>query len=404
MGKKWKSFRLCAIGLALALLLIGYGFWSLLQVQGHFQHLWLPPAQKQTETTETAQATVTNAGLFSAREAATRVTEQLEGACDHSTLFAIASPATVSVKDGESKSARLEAIQEDAYALKPISLYSGRLIYPEEFQRGERVAMVDEQLAVALFQYAEPIEREILIAGESYRIVGIVRDHKQVGDQQEYSLYVPFLAIERSGLPLTALCLEASPIPGSGGWSAFSTAVASQISGGTTVNLQKEKENALMPVRILGVAFGLMLLFHFVGWLNLRAKTAYTIYRRRLMDQYAARLLPLTLGHVLLLGLGYAIAIFAFAQLFVLLISPVYTFPEWVPAVLVEPQDIAAAFWNVWQGMASVLSLRSPEVLRVSFFARVIGWSAGGAALAAGILWGRIKGKLGGRRSSLPEE
>ena len=74
----------------------------------------------------------------------------------------------------------------------------------------------------------------------------------------------------------------------------------------------------------------------------------------------------------------------ALAGLFVVLIQPVFTFPEWVPAVLVEPQDIAAAFWNVWQDTATVMELRTPEVLRSRFFSRLMGWACGFGALALG--------------------
>ncbi len=393
---KWmKKNRLwfCFLALAGALLVMGYGVFSLSRLPGHFQHLWLPPAQKQIDATEFTQPTVSNGGLQSVRETVEALRSQLEGACDRLTLYAVASPASVSVEEGPSVSARLEGLSGDGYALRPMALFGGRLIYPEEFDRGDRVAMMDEQLAVALFQYAEPLERNILIAGESYRIVGIVRDHKQVGDRQDYSLYVPFRAVERSSLTLTALCLEASPVPGSGGWAAFTAAIQSQSLGGTTLNLQKERMNATLPLRLLAVAAGFATLLVAVRFLNGQALAFYRRYKERLVNEYAARLLPWSLGRCLLLGLGYAGVLFAFAQLFMLLVNPVFTFPEWVPAVLVEPKDISAAFWNVWQGMADVMALRSPEVLRIGFFARLLSWSAGVAALCGGVLWGRVTGR-----------
>lgn len=55
--------------------------------------------------------------------------------------------------------------------------------YPDECIYGERVALVDEQLAVALFQYAEPLGEEIEVAGQRYRIVGVIKAGKRVGDQ-----------------------------------------------------------------------------------------------------------------------------------------------------------------------------------------------------------------------------
>ena len=86
------------------------------------------------------------------------------------------------------------------------------------------------------------------------------------------------------------------------------------------------------------------------------------------------------------------------ARLFVLLVEPVYTFPEWVPAILVEPKDIQAAFWNVWQKPAAAAEWRTPELLRLRFYRELMGWSAGAAALLTGSLWGRLT------QAAVPEE
>ena len=66
--------------------------------------------------------------------------------------------------------------------------------------------------------------------------------------------------------------------------------------------------------------------------------------------------------------------------------DPVFTFPEWVPAVLVEPADIQTAFWNVWQTPATVVEYRTPELLRLRFLREVMAWSCGAAALLIGSL------------------
>lgn len=398
-GMKKMKLGASVLVLCVALLMMGYAAFSLSAIRGDVQHLWPAPAPKQLDTqgAEGTQAIAdtpvktTNAGLRDARQAAQGVAEELEGVCEPFTLFAIAASAAVTVPDGESAVARLEALEQDAYALKPLELYVGRLIYPEEFERGERVAMMDEQLAVALFKYAEPLEREIEMEGQRFRIVGIVRDHKQVGDEQEYSLYVPYRAMEKSSLSFTALCVQASPAVG--GWAAFSSAIKA-LGTGTTLNLSKEKVSAFLPVRLPTVVFGMTLLLAFLRFWNIRFRKVIGAYRMRLKDTYALRLLPWLMRNGMFLLLGYAAVIFVFAQLFVLLINPVYIFPEWIPAVLVEPSDIIAAFWNVWQGMAKLIELRSPELLRIQFFARILAWAAGAAAIAGGILWGRLSAGL----------
>ena len=93
-------------------------------------------------------------------------------------------------------------------------------------------------------------------------------------------------------------------------------------------------------------------------------------------------------GRLLLLALGYVACAAALAWLFTRLVEPVYTFPEWVPAVLVEPKDIQTAFWNVWQTSATVVEYRTPELLRLRFLREVMAWSCGACALLIGSLTG----------------
>ena len=66
-----------------------------------------------------------------------------------------------------------------------------------------------------------------------------------------------------------------------------------------------------------------------------------------------------------------------------------------MPAVLVEWKDIRTAFWQVWQGAASLQELRNPELCRIRYFAMVIGWFGAGAAILLAVLWYRIRLEYG---------
>lgn len=107
-------------------------------------------------------------------------------------------------------------VEESWFYLNSPVLLNGRLLYPDECIYGERMALVDEQLAVALFQYAEPLGEEIEVAGQRYRIVGVIKAGKRVGDQMDYSLYVPLRSLEETNVSLTALVYEARPVQGAG--------------------------------------------------------------------------------------------------------------------------------------------------------------------------------------------
>lgn len=141
-------------------------------VPGTFQHVYAAPQPVAAE--EGAQET--NGGLREARLKTRELETELEGACEDATLYALAQPAAVSVPDGgKSASTRLVGVEESWFYLNSPVLLNGRLLYPDECIYGERVALVDEQLAVALFQYAEPLGEEIEVAGQRYRIVGVIK-------------------------------------------------------------------------------------------------------------------------------------------------------------------------------------------------------------------------------------
>ena len=384
----WKDRRKLLLLLLVAAAVIVYAAVELNDLPGTYQHVFLPGDQ----LAETEGGTPVNRYLRDWMDQKEAAVTSLVGSCTPSPLYAVAQPASVQTADGESSAAaRLLGIDADYGSVEPFSLYTGRYFYPDEYTYGEKVVLLDEQLAVALFQYAEPLSEEIQIAGEKYRVIGIVRDHKRVGDQEEYSLYVPYRSLVSSTQVMSCVIFEGKPVKGAGGWAAFQIAAKRFSENGSTYSLPKESMNGKMPLRILLVAAGWVLTLYLIRILNRLFSRVCAAYRRKLRDEYANRLLGWLLLRAVGLLIGYAACVAALAGLFVVLIQPVFTFPEWVPAVLVEPQDIAAAFWNVWQDTATVMELRTPEVLRSRFFSRLMGWACGFGALALGCLWGGLR-------------
>lgn len=389
MKAYWKSRRGPLIGLLLMAAVMAWATLELNAIPGSFQRVFLPG--EQTAQTESASAK-TNQYLREMMDERETMDAALAGACAPTTLYAVAQPASVALKDeGKSVSARVAGIDENYLSMEGFSLYGGRYFYPDEYLYGQKVALIDEQLAVALFQYAEPLSEEIKLGGQSYRIIGIVRDHKRVGDEMEYSAYVPYRSLIASSLGVTALVYEAAPVAGAGGWAAFESAVSGMGATGTTWSLVKERMNAAMPLRLLLCLAGGALAFFCIGWLNRRSGKTARGYQALLREKYAWQLMGWLLPRCLGLIAGYAACLYVLALLFTVLVAPVFTFPEWVPAILVEPKDIAAAFWNVWQKPAKVVELRTPEVLRARFFGQLTGWAAGFCAAFLGVLWGRAR-------------
>lgn len=287
---------------------------------------------------------------------------------------------------GRSASGRLELLGENAFAAHPRFLLHGRLFYEDELSKGEKVILLDEQMALALFAVADPIDRTVAFNGVDYRVVGVLRHSKQVGDYTDYGACIPLNSVLAQNLQMDALVVEADPIPGAGAGVAFSGAVKAWRAGGTVIDLGKEGEAARLWLRVLLFAVGAAMLMRYIRFLNEGVRKGIASYKRRLRTTYASRLFPRLASGTVLLGAGYLLAAAAAAALMQFIIQPVYTFPEWVPTVLVEWDDVSAAFWNVWQAPATVIEYRTPELLRLRFFTLIT--QAGAAVAGAGCaLW-----------------
>ena len=356
----WKDRGKLLFLLALAVAVIVYAAMELNGLPGVYQHVFLPGEQ----LAETEGGQPVNRYLRDLVDKKESADTALDGSCEPTTLYAVAQPATVETGEGENAaSARLVGLDENYLSVEPFALYTGRYFYPDEYTYGEKVALLDEQLAVALFQYAEPLSEEIVLSGEKYRVIGIVRDQKRVGDQEEYSLYVPYRSLVSSTQVMSCVIFEGKPVKGAGGWAAFQSAAKRLSESGSTHSLPKESMNGKMPLRLLLVISGWVLALYLIRILNRLFSRVCAAWRSKIREEYAARLLGWLLLRAVGLVIGYAACVAALAGLFVVLIQPVFTFPEWVPAVLVEPKDIAAAFWNVWQDTATVMELRTPGAL-----------------------------------------
>jgi hypothetical protein len=188
---------------------------------------------------------------------------------------------------------------------------------------------------------------------------------------------------------LQALQVRARPIPGAGARSTFATAMQNWQAGGTLIDLGKEAMGAMLPIRILLFFMGAAVFFRLLGIWNGQFRRFFSDYRQRLKRQYAVKLMPrLSLG-ILTLAAGYGILILGVSFLIQYLVAPVYTFTEWVPAILVEWKDIQTAFWQVWQSAARLQEFNSPELSLIRFYGMLTSWFSAGAAVSLTVIWAR---------------
>lgn len=382
----WQTVLLLAFGVALC-----FASWQIGAVGNHLQYLFPAPAPVQPQSSDDgSEQAKPNQAIADLEESFAGLTEEWQGMMRHWTLDGVIERADFS-GSSDSAQGRLYLMGEKGMLLHPLYLLSGRIFLPEELSRGEKVILLDEQLALKLFRISEPIDWEVELAGEKYRVVGVVRHSKQVGDLTDYGAYIPLNSVLDTMLTLDVLQVEAEPLPGVGAAVAFSNTMQSWQQGGTTIDLGKEGMAAALWLRVLGFIVGMTAVLRFVRWLNHRVSYYGRRYRQQLRLKYASRLMPELIGAILLFTLGYGAAALLAALVMNEIIQPVYTFTEWIPAVLVEWEDIADAFWKVWQLPAVMRELRSPELLRLRWLTLMVQGCSAGAGLVLALWYAKLR-------------
>ena len=154
-------------------------------------------------------------------------------------------------------------------------------------------------------------------------------------------------------------------------------------------DLRQEQVGATIWLRFLLCGLGFAVWGFLVGRFTdgVRAFTART--NARLRERYMAQIFPWFIWNILWRALAVAALALAAALLFNQMLSPVYFYPEYIPAVLVEPEDIAATFWKLQSQNGAQVLLRTVESIRVAFYAGLCRWGA--ALTLSGLLIWAVK-------------
>ncbi|MDR3050246.1 MAG: ABC transporter permease, partial [Oscillospiraceae bacterium] len=360
------------LALALAgLLLVAYAAYTAWQIPGLLQYAVpadVPPTRLEKDE---------RPPLYARMQALAEEKEALAAVTDAVTLTGVRADMSVSAEaQGEaaasSAPAGLLAVDAAYQAIhNPLPLV-GRLFQPEELSLGENVALLDEQLAISLFHMVEAVDRRVTVQGVAYRVIGVLRHARRVGDLADAFVYIPLEAAARENLALDTLQMTARPLSGGGATPTFTQSAQLVKPGGTIYSLRKEKEAAIFWARMLVCGLGAALLVALFGWWRRAVSALTAALRERLLHSYLPGLLPwLCLrGLPLLLWL---LAIIAGACLAVTAaLAPALIFPEYVPSILVEPREIAATFWNLRRAEAAAVVVRTAEVVRLRYFGGLV--------------------------------
>ena len=277
------------------------------------------------------------------------------------------------------------AVGEGWFEADPVFLAAGRRLTETELKLGDKVAMVDEQLAFQLFGSELPEDAKATIDGVEYAVVGAYRHRRSVGEAARYSAYVPLLSANQNARD--ELLFIAVPVANTGARTMFeSTMRANWEQDGSFISIGKEALRQRMIVRMLLLVFGLSVIFRLMRRMNGAAARSWTRFQERLRWNYFKTAAPslmaflgiCLIGYGALLALLYALAAFS--------IQPLYTFTEWVPENVVEWSSLKAVFWSLAGDSAKLVRVGTRELCIVEFWGRILRWGTLGALYGALLL------------------
>lgn len=277
------------------------------------------------------------------------------------------------------------AVGEGWFEADPVFLTAGRRLTETELKLGDKVAMVDEQLAFQLFGSELPEDAKATIDGVEYAVVGAYRHRRSVGEAAQYSAYVPLLSANQNARD--ELLFIAVPVANTGARTMFeSTMRANWEQDGSFISIGKEALRQRMIVRMLLLVFGLSVIFRLMRRMNGAAARSWTRFQERLRWNYFRTAAPslmaflgiCLIGYGALLALLYALAAFS--------IQPLYTFTEWVPENVVEWSSLKAVLWSLAGDSAKLVRVGTRELRIVEFWGKILRWGTLGALYGALLL------------------
>lgn len=275
----------------------------------------------------------------------------------------------IELSDGKEKNATtaLIAIYNDDSSVEKRILSSGRYFYPEELKDKNKVAVIDEALAVELFRISDPIGRFLYINKTEFEVIGVVKRGRMPSDIREHHIYLPFLSLNEAQVQPKILSANITLKKGFGGAIGAKKIFEEWQKDGTLVSLAKEKTRTLMPLRLL-VCFVLAMLAIVIykGYRKLLSRRI-ELEKVRLNSQYAQRLLPRWFGF----GFIYVVMLLLWIGMLYLIVTkllePVYLFPEWVPSVIVEPKALIETFYNNRAFENKLIEIRTEQLIYLRF-------------------------------------
>lgn len=266
------------------------------------------------------------------------------------------------------------AVDLGFFDLRPEALKDGRLISGGDIKDCRDVILIDESTAYQLFPAGDALGKTILLGGQIWTVVGVVKDRARFGEADRSLAYIPITAAITKGQPIQTLEICIRRGKGETPTASLQSALTGWRGGGTFYELSKEKAAARIPLRWCAVILGCCLIRWLLHLLTDYAKRQYALLREKLQAQYATRLIGWATGRIVMLLLGFLLAGIAAYAVLSLITKAALIFPEWVPDKPFSPTSYVSCFWSLHQNAALSVQFASREKAILLLGARLIRW------------------------------
>ena len=104
----------------------------------------------------------------------------------------------VSYRDEELETAQVQGVSEEYLDFATFDAERGRMISPVEVRRKRHVALIGFQIAERLFGAADPLDKQIRVAGVSFRVVGVsAKKGSAFGNSLDEFVVIPLGAYQK---------------------------------------------------------------------------------------------------------------------------------------------------------------------------------------------------------------
>ena len=256
------------------------------------------------------------------------------------------------------------------------TLIHGRLISNSDIRKESKVAVIDQDLANKIHTGGNAIGKTILIDHSEWEIIGIVDSQTKLGEATDNIVYVPLSSAMIANLPIQTVEIRIVCEAGLLKHALIQNALQALLPGGEFMQLELEKQYALLPLRWGVLLCSLRSYGRLIKKCNQWLRTQIVCFQSKLQSHYPGQLAAWIIKKSLFLLFGfawitvYSILIMHFSMDSIRILS------DWIPGNMVSITSFLDKFWDNLQKSSCSVQYFSWEKYSIQFSQRFVTWGS----------------------------